>query len=86
MKRYKNDLCCSIYQPGDNVLLKYPCSKRVPKKRKIVVAKIQKRNKAFTKYLVSYTDTEGTKKCTWESVENITSLTVEREKSPKTKG
>ena len=80
MKTVKGNFCCSIYKPGEKVLVKYPFQVRVPKRRSVVIAKILKRNKSFSKYQVTYTDPNGITKKTWVSVENITSLTVEEEK------
>lgn len=85
MKRIKSNFCCSIYKSGEKVLLKYPCRKRVPKKRSVVIARILKRNKFFSKYFVTYIDPTGVSRKEWVSVENITSLTVEEEKKRREK-
>ena len=80
MKTVKGNFCCSIYKPREKVLLKYSCQVRVPKRRSVVIAKIFRRNKSFSKYQVTYTDPNGIKKKTWVSVENITNLTAEEKK------
>lgn len=85
MKRIKSNFCCSIYKSGEKVLLKYPCRRRVPKKRSVVIARILKRNKFFSKYFVTYLDPNGVSRKEWVSVENITSLTVEEEKKRREK-
>ena len=83
MKTIKGNFCCSIYKPREKVLLKYSCQVRVPKRRSVVIAKIFRRNKSFSKYQVTYTDPNGIKKKTWVSVENITNLTAEEKKNKK---
>lgn len=83
MKKIKSNFCCSIYNSGEKVLLKYPCRRRVPKKRSVVIARILKRNKFFSKYFVTYIDPNGVSRKEW--VENITSLTVEEEKKRREK-
>ena len=52
----------------------------MPKRRSVVIAKIFRRNKSFSKYQVTYTDPNRITKTTWVSLANITSLTAEEEK------
>ena len=79
-KSYKDGSSCSIYQKGEKVLIKYPLRSRVPRKRAVIVGKILKRNKTFSKYYVAYIDPDGKRQQLWVSVESITSLTMEQEK------
>ena len=79
-KSYKDGSSCSIYQKGEKVLIKYPLRSRVPRKRAVIVGKILKRNKTFSKYYVAYIDPDGKRQQSWVSVESITSLTMEQEK------
>lgn len=55
------------------------------KKRSVIIARILKRNKFFSKYFVTYIDPNGVSRKEWVSVENITSLTVEEEKKRREK-
>lgn len=80
MKRIKSNFCCFIYKSGEKVLLKYFCWRCVFKKRLVVIVRIFKRNKFFSKYFVIYIDLNGVLWKEWVFVENIISFIVEEEK------
>lgn len=80
MKKIKSNFCCFIYNSGEKVLLKYFCWRCVFKKRLVVIVRIFKRNKFFSKYFVIYIDLNGVLWKEWVFVENIISFIVEEEK------
>ena len=77
----------SKYSVGETVLIRFPFSKKsrtAPKRRFVLEGKIIKRNLRIAKYKISFENPKTkSHKCTWVSVEDITSLTVEKEKRRK---
>ena len=74
----------SKYYVGETVLIRFPFSKKsrtAPKRRFVLEGKIIKRNLRIAKYKISFENPKTkSHQCTWVSVEDITSLTVEKEK------
>lgn len=77
----------SKYSVGETVLIRFPFSKKsrtAPKRRFVIEGKIIKRNLRIAKYKISFENpTTKSHQCTWVSVEDITSLTAEKEKRKK---
>ena len=77
----------SKYSVGQTVLIRFPFSKNsrtAPKRSFVVEAKAIKRNLRIGKYKIWFENptTKG-HQCTWLSVDDITSLTAEKEKRKK---
>lgn len=85
-RRMKNNPS-SKYYVGETVLIRFPFSKKsrtAPKRRFVLEGKIIKRNLRNAKYKISFENPKTKRhQCTWISVEDITSLTVEKEKRRK---
>ena len=77
----------SKYSVGETVLIRFPFSKKsrtAPKRRFVVEGKVIKRNLRIAKYKIWFENpTTKSHQCTWVSVEDITSLTAEKEKRKK---
>ena len=75
----------SKYSVGETVLIRFPFSKKgrtAPKRRFVLEGKIIKRNLRIEKYKISFENPKTkSHQCTSVSVEDITSLTVEKERS-----
>ena len=74
----------SNYAIGENVLLRYPFRpSRIPKRRFILKGKVVKKRKDGYRYLVRFNRPNSEEGLEWVGVENITSLTLRKEKSRK---
>ena len=77
----------SKYSVRETVLIRFPFSKKsrtAPKRRFVVEGKVTKRNLRIARYKIWFENpTTKSHQCTWVSVEDITSLTAEKEKRKK---
>ena len=77
----------SKYSVGETVLIRFPFSKKsrtAPKRRFLVEGKLIIRNLRIARYNLSFENpTTKIPQFTWVSVEDITSLTVAKEKRKK---
>lgn len=74
------------YRKGERVLIRYPFTKsRVPYKRHVLQGIVMKRNRNGTRYYIMYKRPMLRDfKQAWVGIENITSVTIEKEKQKKT--
>ena len=72
----------SVYNVGENVLIRYPPAKKIPRKGCVLHAKVPKRNLQTCNYLVEFNYPAGTSKTLqkWIPVNDITSRTLDEEK------
>ena len=72
----------SVYNVGENVLIRYPPAKKISRKRCVLHAKVLKRNLQTCKYLVKFNYPAGTSKILqkWIPINDITSRTLDEEK------
>ena len=72
----------SVYNVGENVLIRYPPAKKISRKRCVLHAKVLKKSLQTCKYLVKLNYPAGTSKIlqNWIPVNDITSRTLNKEK------
>ena len=85
IRQHKKKTHNSVYKEGEKVFVRYPQtshrSNRVPRKRYILDGTILKRNDLQCRYFVEFCTPHRERLRQWFGVEDITSTTIEKEKS-----